>query len=76
MVRRKKIRKRMRTKLREIKQQLRQRMYDPVRQTGHWLKSIVEGHFNYYAVPATSIRRKSWRNWWPSCRKAGIKIRW
>jgi hypothetical protein len=24
---------------------------DPVRQTGQWLKSIVHGHFNYYAVP-------------------------
>jgi group II intron reverse transcriptase/maturase len=50
-VRRKTIRKRMRAKLREIKQQLRERMHDPVRQTGQWLKSIVQGHFNYYAVP-------------------------
>ena len=50
-VRRKTIRKRMRSKLREIKQQLRERMHDPVRQTGHWLKSIIQGHFNYYAVP-------------------------
>jgi len=41
----------MRAKLREIKQQLRERMHDPVRQTGHWLKSIEQGHFNYYAVP-------------------------
>src|SRR5713101_305743 len=50
-VRRKTIRKRMRAKLREIKQQLRERMHDPVRQTGQWLKSIMQGHFNYYAVP-------------------------
>jgi RNA-directed DNA polymerase len=50
-VTRKTIRKRMRAKLREIKQQLRARMHDPVRQTGAWLKSIVQGHFNYYAVP-------------------------
>jgi hypothetical protein len=26
-------------------------MHDPVRQTSQWLKSIVQGHFNYYAVP-------------------------
>ncbi len=45
------MRKRMRAKLREIKQQLRERMHDPARQTGQWLKSIVQGHFNYYAVP-------------------------
>src|SRR4029077_10839638 len=50
-VRRKTIRKRMGAKLRDIKQQLRERMHDPVRQTGQWLKSIVQGHFNYYAVP-------------------------
>ena len=50
-VKRKTIRKRTRAKLREIKQQLRARMHDPVRQTGQWLKSIVQGHFNYYAVP-------------------------
>ncbi len=52
MVRRTTIRKRMRTKLREVKQQLPQRLHDPVPQTGQWLKSVVEGYFNYYAVPA------------------------
>jgi hypothetical protein len=50
-VRRKTIRKRMRAKLRGIKQQLRQRMHDPVAQTGEWLKSVVQGYFNYHAVP-------------------------
>ena len=60
MVRRKTIRKRMRAKLREIKQQLRKRMHDPVRQTGQWLKSVVQGHFNYYAVPGNiTIQRVS-----------------
>src|SRR2546428_7890877 len=51
MVRRTTIRKRMRAKLREVKQQLRERMHDPVPQTGHWLKSVVQGYFNSYAVP-------------------------
>ena len=51
MVRRTTIRKRMRAKLREVKQQLRERMHDPVPQTGQWLKSVVQGYFNYYAVP-------------------------
>ena len=50
-VRRKTIRKRMRAKLRGIKQQLRQRMHDPTAQTGKWLKSVVQGYFNYHAVP-------------------------
>jgi len=50
-VRRMTIRRRMRKKLQEIKQQLRMRMHDPVPQTGAWLRSVVQGYFNYYAVP-------------------------
>ena len=26
-------------------------MHDPVPQTGAWLRSVVQGYFNYYAVP-------------------------
>jgi len=80
MVRRKTIRKRMRAKLREIKQQLRQRMHDPVRQTGQWLKSIVQGHFNYYAVPGNLKSLGVFRNrvvalWWRTLRRRSQKHR-
>jgi len=47
-VRRMTIRKRTRAK------QLRKRMHDPVAQTGAWLKSVVQGYFNYYAVPGNT----------------------
>src|SRR5207245_9200150 len=50
-VKRKTIRKRRRAKLLEIKQQLRRRMHEPVGQNGKWLRSIVQGYFNYHAVP-------------------------
>src|ERR1700751_5770076 len=50
-VRRTTIRKRMRAKLRQIKQELHGRMHDPVPETGGWLKSVVQGYFHYYAVP-------------------------
>ena len=50
-MRRTTIRKRMRAKLRQIEQQLRERMDDPLPQTGQWLQSIVQGYFNSYAVP-------------------------
>jgi RNA-directed DNA polymerase len=80
MVRRQTIRKRMRAKLREIKQQLRQRMHDPVRQTGQWLKSIVQGHFNYYAVPGNLKSMGVFRNrvlalWWRTIRRRSQKHR-
>ena len=51
VVKRKTIGKRMRAKLEEIKRQLRNRTHDPIEQTGKWLKSVVQGYFNYHAVP-------------------------
>jgi hypothetical protein len=53
-VKRKKISKRMRAKLLEMKQQLRRRMHEPFEQNSKWLRSIVQGYFNYHAVPETS----------------------
>ena len=50
-MKRKTISKRMRAKLLEIKQQLCRRMHEPVARTGQWLRSIVQGYFNYHAVP-------------------------
>ncbi len=74
MVRRTTIRKRMRAKLREVKQQLRQRMHDPVPQTGQWLKSVVQGYFNYYAVPGNLASLGVFRDrvlalWWRTLRR-------
>ena len=51
VVKRKTIGKRMRAKLEEIKRQLLNRTHDPIVQTGKWLKSVVQGYFNYHAVP-------------------------
>ena len=45
------IRKRMQAKLREIKEDLRHRLHHPVPVVGRWLRSVVQGHFQYYAVP-------------------------
>src|SRR5712672_1702853 len=77
-VRRKTIRKRMGAKLREVKQQLRERMHDPVRQTGPWLKSVVQGHFNYYAVPGNLdslgiFRDRLIGHWWRTLRRRSQK---
>jgi group II intron reverse transcriptase/maturase len=79
-VRRKTIRKRMRAKLGRIKPELRKRMHDPLSQTGQWLKSIVQGHFNYYAVPGNTASLSLFRHrllvlWWHSVRRRGQKRR-
>ncbi|HZR89158.1 MAG TPA: group II intron reverse transcriptase/maturase [Bradyrhizobium sp.] len=42
---------RMRAKLKEIKQEMRRRMHQPIPEQGKWLGRIVRGYFNYHAVP-------------------------
>ena len=42
---------RLRAKLREVKEELRRRMHQPIPVQGHWLRQVVTGHFAYYAVP-------------------------
>src|SRR5882762_7968219 len=45
------IRKRLQTKLNEVKAELRRRMHEPIPQQGKWLRAVVGGHFRYYGVP-------------------------
>jgi hypothetical protein len=55
-VKRKTVGKRMMAKLRSIAAELRQRLHDPIKQTGDWLRQVVQGYYNYHAVPG-SLRR-------------------
>ena len=52
---------RMRTKLREIKEQLRKRMNDPIPVQGKWLRQVVRGYFAYHAVPTNSRALRAFR---------------
>src|SRR5450631_929239 len=47
---RKTIKKRMRAKLLVIKIELRKKMHDPIAKTGVWMKQMLQGHLNYFAV--------------------------
>ena len=60
-IRRKSRRDRMRTKLREIKEALRQRMNRPILETGKWLAQVVAGYFAYHAVPTNSPALSAFR---------------
>ena len=73
-VRRKTIGKRMRAKLQEIRQKLRQRMHDAIPETGTWLRSVVQGYFNYHAIPGNGKRLQAFRDgvtryWWQTLRR-------
>src|SRR6266481_4671259 len=61
IVKRKTIRKRLSAKLRELKEEFRRRWHQPVAEVGKWLKSAVQGYFNYYAVPGNMDSLNSFR---------------
>jgi RNA-directed DNA polymerase len=68
MLKRITISKRMRVKLREVKDQLKRRRHQPIPVQGRWLGSVVRGHLAYYAVPGNShaihaYRTQATRHW-------------
>jgi group II intron reverse transcriptase/maturase len=73
---RKTIGKRMAAKLKAIKAELRRRMHEPIKDTGDWLRAVVRGYFNYFAVPGNFPRLRSFRHdvirsWWQAVRRRG-----
>jgi len=50
-IRRKTIAKRLRTKLKEVREAIIRRRHEPVPVLGKWLRSVIQGHLNYFAVP-------------------------
>jgi RNA-directed DNA polymerase len=45
------IRKRLQTKLNEVRAELQRRMHEPIPELGKWLQAVVRGHIRYYGVP-------------------------
>jgi RNA-directed DNA polymerase len=75
-VERQTVSKRMRAKLQAIKQQLRTRMHAAIPETGKWLKSVVQGYFNYHAIPGNGRTLAAFRDgvtrlWWQALRRRG-----
>jgi group II intron reverse transcriptase/maturase len=50
-LRRSTVGKRVRAKLKEVKDRLKRSLHRPVPEVGRWLESVVRGHLAYYAVP-------------------------
>jgi group II intron reverse transcriptase/maturase len=60
-LKRKPRRDRMRAKLREVKEELRRRMPQPIPEQGRWLRQVVTGFFAYHAVPTNSAALSAFR---------------
>ena len=81
MVLRKTIGKRMAAKLKDIRRKLRVGMHDSTKNTVKWLKSVVQGYFNYHAVPRNEAQLKSFRSevqrmWLWQLRRRSQRSRW
>ena len=61
LLQRKTRRDRMRTKLQEIKLELRRRMHSPIPEQGRWLRQVVTGYFGYFAVPTNGRALNAFR---------------
>src|SRR5262249_23991608 len=53
---------RMRAKLREIKEEMWRRMHQPIPAQGTWLWTVVNGYFNYHAVPTNAQALRVFRH--------------
>src|ERR1700720_3289504 len=62
LLKRKSRRDRMRGKLKEIKEEMRQRMHQPIPEQGRWLAQVVRGYFAYHAVPTNSASIGAFRH--------------
>ena len=72
--------KRRRAKLQEIKTELRRRMNESVHETGKWLRSVLQGYYQYFAVPYNlkaliSLRYQVARAWIRMLRRRSHKAR-
>lgn len=78
MIRRHTIKSRFRKKLQEVKRKLRARMHEVLEVQGAWLRSVLNGYFNYHAVPTNSaiiqqFRTEICRFWILTLRRRGQK---
>ena len=74
------VRKRMRAKLRQIKEQLKATRHDGVEAQGKWLAQVLRGWLAYYAVPMSAPAIRAFRHhlvdrWLHAIRRRGQKHR-
>ena len=68
--------KRMRATLKAVRQTLYERRHEPIPVIGAWLRRVVQGYFNYHAVPGNSRRLSKFRlevgkSWLHALRRRG-----
>lgn len=77
---RKTITKRLRAKMKEVRKMLLRKRHRPVSEQGAWLRSVMQGHFNYYGVPGNrkaldTFRKQIQQSWLQALRRRSQKAR-
>jgi group II intron reverse transcriptase/maturase len=77
---RKTMRPRLQAKLKDVYQELKRRMHDPIPEQGAYLRSVVGGHVRYYGVPMngpsiSAFRQEVGRLWWKALLRRSQKHR-
>ena len=72
--------KRVRAKLLAVKREMARRMHQPIPEQGRWLARVLQGHYNYYAVPDNvealgAFRKGIIRHWLKTLRRRGQRHR-
>jgi group II intron reverse transcriptase/maturase len=72
--------KRVRAKLLAVKGEMARRMHQPIPEQGRWLARVLQGHYNYYAVPDNiealrAFREGIVRHWLRSLRRRSQRHR-
>ena len=80
IVKRRTAAKRLRAKLQEVREALLRRRHEPIADLGKWLRSVMQGYFNYFAVPGNIVslnmfRRETARNWLHALRRRSQRHR-
>jgi RNA-directed DNA polymerase len=80
IVKRRTAAKRLRAKLQEVRGTLLRRRHEPIADLGEWLRSVMQGYFNYFAVPGNLVslnvfRRETARSWLHALRRRSQRHR-
>ena len=72
--------KRVRRKLLAVKREMAKRMHQSIPEQGRWLARVLQGHYNYYAVPdnieaLSAFREQIIRHWLRTLRRRSQKHR-
>jgi group II intron reverse transcriptase/maturase len=75
------IAKRIRAKLAQLKELLRRRRHWTTGSIGRWLSRVIQGWFNYHAIPGNMIRLQQFRDeiikyWLANLRRRSQRHRW